>query len=608
MSLFLSHLSFRKRLLLLLIPLIAAACVLLYLLDFPITEEKKFDRFTKEVFRSELSGNTLSLHYTIADPAKFGLAHCEPSLGDASLQSRLLACASCENYLSTLEQFSYNELSESQQLTYDIFMDYLSTESSAAALLLYDEPLSPMLGIQAQLPVLLAEYSFRTKGDIEDYLALLTQLPDYFDSVLAFEREKAAAGLFMSDASANEVISQCRDFIKNPETNYLITIFNDKIDAISNLTADEKIGYEDRSCKALSAYVIPAYETLIDGISQLLGSGTNDKGLFYFPQGTSYYQYLVKSTVGDSRSIPQIEESIKQQMVADYSDVQKLLTQHGSSGAAAQSDTATQPDSTAQSDTATQTVSAAQASFADSDPVGMLQDLHEKIADDFPAAPVISCEVKYVHDSLKEYLSPAFYLTPAIDNYTQNVIYINPASNYSGIDLYTTLAHEGYPGHLYQSVFFNAQSPDLLRCILDTGGYVEGWATYVEMYSYSLWPGDSTEAAIHQKNRSFTLGLASLLDIGIHYHGYSLEDVSAFLEQLGFGTETARSLYQSILQAPANYLQYYVGYLNFQSLRDQISNRLGNRFSLKDFHQAVLETGPAPFALLEREVCKKLGV
>ena len=245
-------------------------------------------------------------------------------------------------------------------------------------------------------------------------------------------------------------------------------------------------------------------------------------------------------------------------------------------------------------------------SALNNDPVSMLRDLRQKITQDFPDSPAVSCAVRQVHASLQEYLSPAFYLTPAIDSYLDNVIYINPAEHYQGLELYTTLAHEGYPGHLYQSVYFQSLSPDPLRSILGTGGYTEGWATYVEMYSYGLWRQDIRAAAIAQKNRAFTLGLASLLDIGIHYRGYSLEDISAFLTQLGFREDSARALYQNILQSPGNYLQYYVGWLNFQSLCEKAKTEMGDAFTLKAFHEAVLKVGPAPFDILEKYVMEEL--
>ncbi len=561
----------------------ALVCLLLFLVarlcaahSFPaflFSENRKFERFTDQVFRDEMNSNTLNRHYVVADPSACKLDTEQVTLGDGSLGARKKSLASAENYLDTLERFDYEKLSEEHQLTYDIFRDCLKTELAGASWLLYDEPLGPTLGIQAQLPVLLAEYAFRTKGDIEDYLTLLSQIPDYFSSVLAFEQAKVGEGLFMSDACADEVIRQCREFIANPESNYLIELFEEKIDAVKNLTADEKISYKSRNRSILSGYVIPAYETMIGALERFRGSGTNAQGLYYYPEGKDYYRWLVKSTVGDSRPIEEIEEAVKLQMVRDFTAIRELMQNyHGDAGT----------DS--------------------GDPEAMLAELREKVTQDFPLLPDVSCTVKYVHESLQDYLSPAFYLSPAIDDYANNVIYINPASNYNDLELFTTLAHEGYPGHLFQSVYFSAQKPELLRNLLDVGGYTEGWATYVEMYAYSLWEDDPARAALSQRNRSFTLGLASLLDIGIHYRGYSLDQVKAFLEQLGFGEDTAESLYRTILESPANYLQYYVGCMNFCSLRDELQRAQGEHFSLKEFHRLVLETGPAPFDLLRKRV------
>ena len=551
------------------------------------SEDKKFERFTEEVFRSEMSGNTLNLHYTVANPADYSIDTSSVSLGDASPKARQNAIAALENYRNVLNQFDYKKLSEKHQLTYDIFADYLDTELSASAYLLYDEPLSPTLGIQAQLPILLAEYTFRTKGDIEDYLTLLTQIPDYFSGILAFEREKAEAGLFMSGDCAAMVVSQCEDFINDPADNYLIGIFNEKIDEVTNLTADEKIAYKNRNSAILQGYVIPAYRELGTKIASYAGSSKNQQGLYYFPEGREYYQYLVRSGVGDDRSIEEIEEAVKVRMVEDYSAICDLVQQGAQKSSSS--------------------VTAASDGSSSSVPAAMLSELREKITDDFPLLPSVSCNIKSVHKSLQDYLSPAFYLTPAIDDYENNVIYINPGSNYSGIDLFTTLAHEGYPGHLYQSVYFNSTKPDLLRTLLDVGGYTEGWATYVEMYSFGLWEEDPQLAALYQKNRSFTLGLASLLDIGIHYRGYSLSDVTSFLEKLGFESGTAQSLYQTVLQSPSNYLNYYVGYLNFSDLRDDVKAVQNEQFSLREFHRMVLEAGPCPFYILRRELSRELA-
>lgn len=542
----------------------------------PYTEDDRFQKFTRELFLSEISGNTLNLHYTLANPSDYGIKNYPISLGSISREAHLASVAMTENYLNVLKEFVREELSPENQLTYDILVDYLKTNQEGASYYLYDEPLSPTLGIQAQLPILLAEYTFRTKQDIEDYLALLTQIPTYFDSIITFEKEKAQSGLFMSDTCVKDILQQCSAFVKSGKENYLKQIFDDQIDSFTNLTADEKISYKQQNAKILSAYVLPAYEELMNQLAKLLGSGKNQQGLCYLPEGKAYYEYLVHSTTGDASDITSIEARIKEEIIAASEGIQQLL----------------------QSDSGLTSTSLE--GFALQEPEETLEQLKQLITQDFPTPPKVNCSVKYVHDSLEDYLSPAFYMIPPIDDIKNNVIYINQGSDYNALELYTTLAHEGYPGHLYQTTVFEAKNQEPLRSILNFGGYVEGWATYVEMYIYNTWKEDPLLASLYQQNRSLMLGISSLLDIGIHYRGYNRSEVANFLSNFGITAETSNSLYNNILESPSNYLKYYVGYLNFQDLQAYLKEVLGDRFSLKEYHARVLAIGPCSFSVLKQ--------
>lgn len=546
------------------------------LYQLPHTEDDKFEAFTGKMFLSEVQGNTLNLHYTLADPSSYGIEDYPITLGSMDRDSHISSIALTENYLATLNKFTCEELSPKNQLTYDILTDYLNTCRKGADYYLYQEPLSPTLGIQAQLPVLLAEYSFRTRQDIEDYLTLLTRIPDYFQSIIKFEQEKSLAGLFMSDTCIKDILEQCNSFAKNEKENYLKQIFDEQIDSFTNLSEDEKISYKQQNADILSSYVLPAYENLMGQLAKLMGTGKNAGGLCYLPQGKEYYEYLVQSTTGDDSSLESIEERIKQEIISVYRDIQTLLKSESG------------------------LTSASLESFALQEPSQTLNQLKQMITRDFPVSPEVGYQVKYVHSSLENYLSPAFYMIPPIDDTANNVIYINRASNYNALELYTTLAHEGYPGHLYQTVTFESLNEEPLRSILSFGGYTEGWATYVEMYAYDTWAEDPQLASLYQKDRSFMLGIASLLDIGIHYHGYSRAQVSDFLGKFGITEDTSNSLYNTILESPANYLKYYVGYLNFLDLRTYLKNILGDQFSLKEYHARVLAIGPCSFSVLKK--------
>ena len=104
------HLSFRKRFLLLLLLLIFTICTILYFAGFPLTQERRFSAFTKKVFCSELEGNTLNLHYTVANPENYGIDPGEVSLGSSDLQSRMNSLSACENYRTALLTFDREAL------------------------------------------------------------------------------------------------------------------------------------------------------------------------------------------------------------------------------------------------------------------------------------------------------------------------------------------------------------------------------------------------------------------------------------------------------------------------------------------------------------------
>ena len=490
--------------------------------------------------------------------------------------------ASVRNVLSSLQEFDPGTLSSENALTFKILDTYLKNASTGTDYLLYQEPLGPVSGIHTQLPVLLSEYSFYDTQDVETYLALLKETPSYFDSVIRFEQKKAASGLFMADYQADSVLDTCQSFIDMGKENYLVSTFNERIASLDLLPENKKDSFQKENMKLVTEEIYPAYQNLITAIKSLKGKGMNEQGLSHFPYGKKYYEYLVRQTTGCNESISRLRLMTRAQILEDLSAMQKVLFPADAALTQASVLEQTSPDS-------------------------MLDDLRSKITDTFPEIPDVDFQVKYVPESMQDYLSPAFYMIPAIDNLTENVIYINNGQTASGLNLYTTLAHEGYPGHLYQTVYFSASEPDPIRSILDFGGYVEGWATYAEMMSYYLAPLPKTEASLLQKNNSVILGLYALADMGIHYDGWSVTDTVRFFSDYGINDPNAvQSVYKLIIGSPANYLKYYIGYLKFYELKKEMADALGNQFSQKEFHRAVLDVGPAPFEIVYDEVEKNL--
>ena len=516
-----------------------------------ITENGKFEAFTQEVFRNEVSGSSLTLHYSLAHPEKQGIRRKAASLGTipTDMQNTYKVC---QQYEDKLKAFRYSHLSTENQMTLDSMLLYYHTEKSLGDNYLLQEPLGPSLGIQAQLPVLLAEYAFYEDRDISDYLNLLTTIRPYFQSIIKFEQKKSQAGFFMSDATLDRILAQCSAFIRNPDENYMLDIFRTKISDYGKLSGSEQQTLILTHQNLMKTEVIPAYQELMTGLEALRGTGKNPRGLAYFKGGKSYYLYFLQSQTGTYVPVKEIEKRLSRQLSSEIGIVGNMLRQN--------------PELL--------TTLNKGISFTEMRPAQILSSLQKKISSDFPPLEDVSFELKTVHDSMKDYLSPAFYLTPPMDTGTPNVIYINPSANYQGLELFTTLAHEGFPGHLYQTVSFERQNPSGIRNLLDTSGFAEGWATYVEPFAYEyaadyiLDSSASDLARLAWLNRSINLCMYSLLDIEIHYNGWSQAESASFLKAFGIEDSTVISeIYQYILETPGNYFKYYWGYLSLLELR-----------------------------------------
>lgn len=542
-----------------------------------------FSDFCTTLFREEMKSNTMNLHFTLKDPKAAGIDSYEITLGSLSGDSPHNQARQLKKLSEELKKYSHRSLGEKERLTCRLLSDYISRQQNLAAYPYYDEPLTPSGGVTSQLPVLLAEYTFRNTRDIKDYLGLLSQMDTYFLGILDYEQKKADAGLFMSDEACLKVIEGCEVFTEHPDDNFLIDTFSNRLNAMDGLTDTQKNAYLKQHSKVLSDHVIPAYSQMIKGLTMLLGRGHNNWGLCNFPEGKAYYEAVVSADTGCDDSVEDLFSQITKARREDLTFCQNLLEKNPK--LASQSP---KPDAALKEENA------------------MLSRLQKEILTDFPAPPQTEVEICHVDPALSEYLAPAFYITAPIDDISHNRIYINDAKNDTDIYYFTTLAHEGYPGHLYQTICTASYGAPEVRSLLNYPGYTEGWATYTEMQAFYYAGLDPDLASLLQHNQAATLSLYATADIGIHYFGWEKEKNAAFWSEYGVDdAATVKRITDLILEEPGNYLKYYVGYLKFRQMREQLA--LENKsFSVSAFHEAILRTGPSPFSVLEETVRDQL--
>lgn len=542
-----------------------------------------FSEFCTTLFREEMKSNTMNLHFTLKDPKAAGIDSYEITLGSLSGDSPHNQARQLKKLSEELKKYSHRSLKGKDRLTCRLLSDYISRQQNLAAYPYYDEPLTPSGGVTSQLPVLLAEYTFRNTRDIKDYLGLLSQMDTYFLGILDYEQKKADAGLFMSDEACLKVIEGCEVFTEHPDDNFLIDTFSNRLNAMDGLTDTQKNAYLKQHSKVLSDHVIPAYSQMIKGLTLLLGRGHNNWGLCNFPEGKAYYEAVVSADTGCDDSVEDLFSQIAKARREDLTFCQNLLEKNPK--LASQSP---KPDAALKEENA------------------MISRLQKEILTDFPAPPQTDVEICHVDPALSEYLAPAFYITAPIDDISHNRIYINDAKNDTDIYYFTTLAHEGYPGHLYQTICTSSYGAPEVLSLLNYPGYTEGWATYTEMQAFYYAGLDPDLASLLQHNQAATLSLYATADIGIHYFGWEKEKNAAFWSEYGVDdTATVKRITDLILEEPGNYLKYYVGYLKFRQMREQLA--LENKsFSVSAFHEAILRTGPSPFSVLEETVRDQL--
>lgn len=548
--------------------------------DDPV-EQARFDEFTDGIFKKELSENGLNLHYTIANPENFGIDKYDIKIGSCRLEDMERDIEDEKEYLETLNSFNYNGLTREQRITYDILKQMLQTDIENEDLNIYTEMLSKTCGEQAQLPIVMAEYSFYREQDVKDYLELLKTIPDYMDSIIEFQKEKVKAGLFMADFAVDEVTAQCEDFIKKPDENVLLTTFNTRIESV-NISPVAMKDYKEQNEEIVKDIVIPAYQKLIDELKALKGSGKNEGGLCNYPEGIRYYQYLINTSVGSYKTVEEISELLEQKYTADLTSCSMIYALNPNILDELEEYTEVDPKDS---------------------PENILDYLKSQIGDAFPEGGSNEFTVKYVDESLEEFVSPAFYLTPAIDKTDDNSIYINKSDKYEEASMMSTLAHEGYPGHLYQETYFAQTNPSLIRNMFNVTGYTEGWATYVEAYSYNYGGLSEAAAKFNRINTTLTLNVYSQIDVGVNYKGWTREETEKFLAK-SFGEEVAKEnvdeIYNAMVEEPANYLNYYLGYLEIDALKTKAEKQLGDKFNLKEFNKFILDFGPAQFNVIEK--------
>ena len=551
-------------------------------------EQKKFDEFMKQEFVESMEQSYPNTHIILENPKDYGV---DTSKTKVQIDKELNETTMKENKelneksAKAFKEFDRDTLSDEQKETYDIYsymLDY-TTEMNDSKFDYMSMPLESMTGMHTQLPTLFSDWTLRNEQEVKDVITLMKSVRPYMDSILAYTKKQEEKGTLMLDIKS--VKEYCEKVVKEDVNSSVLTGLNESIDNLK-LGDDKTKQYKAELKKAFQEYFLPAYSDIIKTMKELDSSKNNTLGLSHMKNGKEYYELLFKQATGTDKSIEDIKKELNSMSRSSLLAVQSVISKNKNLY-----------DEYVNGKIKTK--------YKDFE--SMLKDLDKDIKDDFPSVGTLNYRIRPIGEDLASGGVAAYFNIPALDGTTPKQIRVNmleDALNVQSLETFSTVAHEGIPGHMYQIAYAYKNVKDPWRNSMASFlGYTEGYATYTELYALKYLDGVSADAVKLQQNMVvYQDCLIALADIGIHYEGWTKEDLSNFLEENGLGVSDVSDFYNQLQANPTAFLSYYVGYVQIANLKKDAQEELKDKFNDRDFHEAILKSGAAPFHVVEENV------
>ncbi|MBQ9036861.1 MAG: DUF885 domain-containing protein [Erysipelotrichaceae bacterium] len=536
--------------------------------------QKEFHELQKSWFIEDISSDYSDMRFSLEDPSALGIKDVEVTLGDIETEEDDTTYA---DRLAELKKYDVTQLTSDQQIAYksmefyfQLMQEFNDFEND------YTFAFTPNSGINNNLQTIYTELDIRNEQDIKDIITLLNDSDRYITQGIDYTKEQASKGIIQPDSVIDQVIEGCQTFIANYDNNEVIKIINAKIDMINIAGADE---YKSQVEKAVKEVLIPAYQKIIDYYQSLKGTGTYSGRLCeYGADGSDLYELIVRSKASTDASV---EDLIDLMDTAIYESILGIL------------DVMNEVELTED--------------YGFDDPYKILEHIKGKMTNDFPQYPDVEYTIDFLDPSITSPNVSAYYLIAPIDNLKKNVVKVNPAfSDADPNGMCITLAHEGYPGHLYQNTYYFTNHPDNeYRYVMSFLGYAEGWAQYVETYAYNYFLNNKKEVEYMQYNNIFSYCMYAYADLQIHYNGWSVDDLTDYFSQYFYESaarENAEAIYDTVIGDPGMFLPYSVGLYKMWKMYTDTKDTLGKKFDFKAYNKMILDAGECPLDVLEEQV------
>ncbi len=508
-----------------------------------------------------------------------------------------------KRFRAGVEQYDDADLDKNQRLTKEIALYLLNIADEAYAYRYHNYPANQMFGIQSSFPSFMQSmHQVNSLEDAENYISRLNQLERKYRQYLLGLQIREDEGIIPPRFVIERVLEQMEEFVATPiRENILYTSLEEKLAEVEDIGDEDVSSILSRAEASINDTVYPAYGLFIDYFTALEDkAGTND-GFWHLPQGDEVYKLALRLFTTTDYTADEIHNLGLAEVERIQAEMLEIFAAEGvdiSNGySAAMEEFSARPEFY----------------YEDSDEgrAQILED-YQAILDEIDAGvdgafnirPQAGMEVVRVPEFREKTSAGAYYQQPAIDGsrpgrFFANLYDIKATPKFG---MRTLAYHEGIPGHHFQiAIAMELEGMPILRRFAPFTAYTEGWALYAERVAYEQGflptPADNIGRLAAELFRAVRL----VVDTGIHEKRWTREEaIEYMLENVGMAESDVVAEVERYIVMPGQATAYKVGMMKILELRQKAMDELGDKFDIRDFHDAVLKNGAVPLDILER--------
>ncbi len=545
-------------------------------------DNAEFEELLDEMFKYFISQDYLGMHFKVKDYRAYSIEKPEVSFGDLKYGVDEESLNKEIEFLNRMTSFDFDKLSSRQQYDYECMEYSFYEDISSAYFSKYSKILTDSNCLPENIFSNLCDLTFYDEESVEDYLLLLKDVDRVMKDAITYTDEQQADGVYLLDSNIDYTKRAVEGVLKNKENNPLIVTFDERIDAADFIDNDKKETYKAANRDLVINEVLPAYERFLPELDKYYGKMKPEDALLC-NINKDYARLNIVLNSSNTREVDDIRDILVNTInYFEITTIGFLMDDEAYNSLWEIEEDPTLPFTLETKDA--------------------LEFLRLNAYKYYPELGDTEYDAKVLDPDTAPESAIAYYYQAPIDDSNQNVIRINPNKIGGGTASYITLAHEGFPGHLFQHVYQQRNNQNKVHEVIGFTGFVEGFAVYAsrDAMLYSGISEDLADASFWLNEYYFPL--YSLVDILANYYGMNVDQINDYMNENVylnyFGEDGVSGLYDFVVAMPGTYQRYGVGFSELVNYRIVVEDTMGSMFDPAEYNEMLIKDGDTPFVIL----------